>query len=249
MDDQHDGHGPNGRRPSNRRPPWEDWPHVSADDAASDDAAFDALTHGEERPDDLVEGEPTETGWVSAGGVLEWAEPEEPADPAAEAASPLAEDDLSMPEGAPSGPRLRAVHAWLTRRRLSEQDVLGSLLLTQREQREEAEREQSTPRRRRKPESSPLELALVEHQAAADEYDALLAALDDLIAHTGPQRALVEFYLWLGEHLAALATEPDADNSGGLATNPAQASWLGRAQAALGTRTRVEQVTAPAQDD
>jgi hypothetical protein len=194
--------------------------------------------------------EPTETGWVSSGGVLEWAGPDEEADPAAEAVSPLADEEISMPEGAPPGPRLRAVHAWLARRRARELDALGDLLLVQRQQRESAEQEPPARRRRRgEPVASPLDLALAEHQASADEYEALTAALDELVVHTGPQRALVEFHLWLAEHLALLAADPDADNSGRLATTQGQAGWLGRAQAALATRTRVEQVTAPAEDE
>lgn len=243
MDDHANGHSPDGRRPAGQRPPWEDWPHETPDVAAPADGGT-ALPTGDDE-------ETAETGWVSAGGVLEWAEPDEAADPAAEAHSPLADDDLTMPEGAPPGPRLRAVHAWLTRRRLLEHDVLGDLLLAQREQRQDAEREQPAPRRRHRgePEASPLDLALAEHQASADEYDALLAALDDQVAHAGPQRALVEFYLWLGEHLAILAADPDADDSGGPATTPGTAAWLGRAQVALAARTRVEQMTAPAQED
>jgi hypothetical protein len=142
------------------------------------------------------------------------------------------------------------VHAWLIRRRLHEHDMLGDLLLSQREQRERSEQEAS-PRRRRhdEPEASALDLALAEHQASADEYEALTDTLDELVAHTGPQRALVEFHLWLGEHLAALSEDPDAANAGGLPTTLGQARWLGRAQAGLATRTRVEQVTVPTEDD
>jgi hypothetical protein len=250
MDDQHNGQSHNGRQPHSNRFRWQDWPHETAQDAASDSSEFDLLAQDDETASEREEGESSASGWVSAGGVLEWAEPEEASDPAAEAQSPLANEDLTMPEGAPPGPRLRAVHAWLARRRLTEQEALGALLLAQREQRQDADREQPGPRRRRsEPQASPLDLALAEHQASADEYDTLLSALDDLVAHTGPQRALVEFYLWLGEHLAQLAADPDAADSGGPAVNPGQASWLGRAQAALATRIRVEQMTAPAEDD
>ena len=248
--DEHDGHDALNRQQSRRRrPPWDDWPLHTSDELSPDRAAGDMVVSSSQESSPTEEDEHVASGWVSAGGVLEWAGTEDETDPAVEATSPLADDELTMPEGAPPGPRLRAVRAWLARRQQNEHHVLGELLLEQREQRLRAEQEHATRRRRGESGASPLDLALADHQAAADEYGALLNELDNVIAHTGPQRALVEFHLWLGEHLAMLASDPDADNSGGLAATPRQASWIGQAQAALATRKRVEQVTAPAEDD
>jgi hypothetical protein len=191
-------------------------------------------------------------GWVVSGGVVRWEAPSEADDPRLEAQSPLAADDVALPDGAPDAPRVRAVHAWIARRRAGEHEALGDLLLAQREQRA-AEEERHPPTRRRArsgaPEPSPLELALAEHQGAADEYDALLATLDDHDAHSGPGRALVEYYLWLVEHLAALAADPEARAGADQPSTLAAASWRGRAEAALAVRRRVERVTAPAAED
>jgi hypothetical protein len=186
-------------------------------------------------------------GWVVAGGVARWEAPEDAANPRTEAASPLAADELTLPEGAPDAPRVRAVHAWIVRQRADEDEALGALLLAQREQR--AHDDAQPPRRRDahrgEPELSPLDLTLAEHQSAADEYDALLAALEEHAAHGGPSRALVEYYLWLVEHLATLAAEPEATSAARPPATLAAAGWRGRAQAALGVRGRVERMTAP----
>jgi hypothetical protein len=198
------------------------------------------------------DGPPVAGGWVQSGGVVRWEGPDDEANPRAEIDSPLAADEPDLPPGAPAAPRVRAVHAWMMRQRAGQEDALGSLLLAQREQ--GATGESSPPARRRprrgEPEPSPLDLAIAEHRAAADEYDALLTSLDEQVAHGGAAHALVEFYLWLGEHLADLAGEPEAAgaSSGPPATLPA-AAWLGRAQAALAVRTRVERVTAPESDE
>ena len=187
-------------------------------------------------------------GWVIAGGVARWEAPEDAANPTAEADSPLAADELTLPEGAPDAPRVRAVHAWIVRQRADEYEALGALLLAQREQRAHDDA-QPQPRHRGahrgEPEPSPLDLTLAEHQSAADEYDALLAALEDHATHSGPGRALVEYYLWLVEHLATLAAEPEAASASRPPATLAAAGWRGRAQAALGVRGRVERMTAP----
>jgi hypothetical protein len=190
----------------------------------------------------------TSEGWLIAGGVARWEAPDDVANPHAEADSPLAADGLTLPEGAPDAPRVRAVHAWIVRQRADEDEALGALLLAQREQRAHDDA-QPQPRRRgaypSEPEPSPLDLTLAEHQSAADEYDALLAALEEHAAHSGPGRALVEYYLWLVEHLATLAAEPEAASAARPPATLAAAGWRGRAQAALGVRGRVERMTAP----
>lgn len=204
----------------------------------------DALARADEEADE----EATKEGWVVAGGVARWEAPEDTANPTTEAASPLAAEELTLPEGAPDAPRVRAVHAWIVRQRADEHEALGALLLAQREQRAHDDA-QPQPRRRGahggEPEPSPLDLTLAEHQSAADEYDALLAALEEQAAHSGPGRALVEYYLWLVEHLAALAAAPEAASAARPPATLAAAGWRGRAQAALGVRGRVERMTAP----
>lgn len=251
------------------------------DDASERDAAFDLFAwtqgrdgddvgldgaasglNGRDRRGSAAHGEPhagpeaeaEESGWVESGGVLRWEEPDETDNPRAEQDSPLAADDLDLPAGAPDAARVRAVHAWLLRRRAREHEALGALLLAQREQRaREGDASSSAGERRRtrrgEPQAAPLELDVAEHQAAADEYEALLAALDDHLAHSGPGRALVEFYLWMGEHLAAMAAEPEAAVAGNPPRTLAAAAWWGRAQAALSGRTRVERMTAPEVDE
>lgn len=197
--------------------------------------------------------ERTQAGWVSAGGVVRWEEPDELADdPRAEAESPLAADELELPQGAPDAPRVRAVHAWIVRQRITQHEAMGVLLLQQRERRADEDAQDRPPRRQSRHgahDVSPLELTIAEHQAAADEYDVVLEALDDLAAHSGAGQVLVEFHLWLAEHLAALATAPEAAAAAEMPGNLAEAAWRGRAQAALGVRGRVERVTAPPLED
>src|SRR4029078_9009355 len=63
--------------------------------------------------------------WVTRGGVLFWEDPETydesgALDLRAEAASEWAADDLNLPLGAPDTLRIRALRAWLARRRIEE---------------------------------------------------------------------------------------------------------------------------------
>lgn len=210
--------------------------------------------------------------WVSQGGVLNWEEPEELGEQGEptireEAESVWAADDVDLPAGAPDTARVRAARAWLARRRQREVDALGMLLLERREIYDEEEPESDIKGRTQR-EDNPLDLALAEHQAAVEEYEAMLAALDDIIAHNGPARALVEFYLWLGERLAELARAPEApagfaaslllapveDEESAEPGEPApmpraSAEWQGRAEAVTQARRRVERVTAPEPED
>lgn len=211
------------------------------------------------------EGEPESVAagaghWVSRGGVLIWEEPEGAApEPAAEAESQWAEDELQLPPGAPAPSRIRAVRAWLLAQRQREYEALGTLLLEQR--RLQPEEEQPGIRRGTR-EMSPLELAMAEHEAAASEYESLLESLADLETHTGPQRLLVEYYLAVSDRLAALANAPEAPESfaphlrvasSGVTSQGAAsqvsarsaAEWQGRASAVAQTRRRVERMTEP----
>ena len=61
-------------------------------------------------------------GWLSKGGVLRWNASDEEAPHADaplrdEARSPWAAEAFDLPLGAPAAPRVRAVRAWLARRR------------------------------------------------------------------------------------------------------------------------------------
>jgi hypothetical protein len=220
---------------------------------------------------------PAATGkWVAHGGILQWEEPEE-ADlaegrrRASEAETVWATDEVDLPPGAPDAYRIRAARAWLMRQRELEVEALGLLLLERRQQERSETAPADTAGSRRggadvAAEDSPLELALAEHQAAVETYERLLEMLDDLAAHSGPSRVLVEFYLWLNEQLADLAAQPEAPE--GFATGvllvatpdeehppshvPTARSrfeWQGRAEAVLRARRRVERVSAPEPED
>lgn len=227
--------------------------------------------------DETDEAAPREPGtagrWVTHGGVLRW-QPDTDVDESdeaplrEEALSPWAGDEIELPLGAPATARLRAVRAWLARRRLRETELIGALLLERRRLsgHGDADEEDEPAARPAPPENpnDPLALALTEAQAAADEYEMLLGLLEDTRTHAGPQAALVEFYLALTERLATLASKPAAPDNFGetvlfaqIEREPASAEpapsdkseWEGRAGAALATRKRVEQVTAAEPED
>ncbi len=209
--------------------------------------------------------------WVTRGGVLRWQSADE-SEAAAEAPlrdeaeSPWASEEIDLPLGAPTTARLRAVRAWLGRRRLRETELIGALLLERRRLAGPAADEDEAATRPAPPENphDPLALALVEAQAAADEYETMLGLLEDIRTHAGPQAALVEFYLALNERLATLAAQPAAPEGFAqaalfalverqpAATEPTpsvRSEWEGRAGAALATRKRVEQVNATEPED
>lgn len=202
---------------------------------------------GEEDAREAKDEDTAPEGWSVSGGVVHWEGPEEVGDLRAEADSPLAAEDLDLPAGAPDAPRVRAVHAWLARQWIAERDALGTLQLALRERRPEAD--EGTPRRRRNttPPASPLDLEIAQHQAAADEYDALLAALAEQAAHAGPGQVLVGYYLWLVERLETLALAAEAKAA--TPTTLAEAEWRGRAETGLAARRRIERVMAPTPDD
>jgi hypothetical protein len=200
--------------------------------------------HGQDQAAD--DGTGRDAGWVSAGGILRW-EPGE-ADEAAPADTPLAAEAFEVPEGAPDAPRVEAVRIWLLRRRELAGEDLGTLLLRQREQRHAEPPARRRPRRG-PPVPSEVDLALTEQQAALDEYALLAETLDETVAHSGLARALVEFYLWLGDHLAGLVAASRALTAEAAPDPLAVAVWNGRAQAMVATRGRVERMMAPAADD
>jgi len=217
----------------------------------------------------------TATGrWVTRGGVLRW-QPADDSDAEAErplreeAESPWASDEIDLPLGAPVAARLRAVRAWLGRRRLRETELIGALLLERRRlagasDEDDEDDEASTQSAPPENPHDPLALALAEAQSAADEYETLLGLLEDIRTHAGPQAALVEFYLMLNERLATLAAQPAAPEGFAQSalfaqierqpaetapTPSAHSEWEGRAGATLATRKRVEQVNATEPED
>jgi hypothetical protein len=198
--------------------------------------------------------------WVRSGGIVRWEESEEGGAEhvtlRGEAASRWADDDVDLPLGVPPRVRLRAMRAWLARRQELEQEAQGVVLLERRRLREEGGAEEPRPGE----EQDALSLALAEHQAAAAEYEQLLEALADLESHSGLERVLVEFYLWIAERMATLAQAPEAPadfRAAALVAEPeapkkqpkptplSHAEWTGRAEAVLSSRRRAERVTAP----
>ncbi len=220
--------------------------------------------NGDERSSDKDAA--TKGHWVTRGGVLFWEEPEAydesgALDLRAEAASEWAADDLVLPLGAPDTLRIRALRAWLARRRIKETDSLGILLLERRRLYPNAS-DETAVRRQASTESSPLDLEMLERQSASEEYERYLEQLADLEAHGALRRLLVEFYLALTERVGELANMPaaledfapelrvsDEKPARGEASAEERAEWRGRAEAALLTRRRVERVTAPEEEE
>jgi hypothetical protein len=246
----------------------------SADDHYSDGFLRPALADVDD-DDAPVTRQAGDGHWVTQGGVLRWqasADRDSSDDEGVEtplreeAQSSWAADDLDLPLGAPPTTRLRAVRAWLARRRLRETELIGALLLERRRLAGPAadDADEGEPPARPENPNDPLALALTEAQAASDEYETLLDLLAETRAHVGPQSALVEYYLALNERLAALAAQPAAPDTFALSVlyaeierqpasgevAPSQRSeWEGHAGAALATRRRVEQVTASEPED
>lgn len=248
------------------------WGAESSDDGMSNGDSHHGVDGDADGEDDMrIPRRPPEGKWVSQGGILNWEEPDSLAgrdEPSIreEAESVWGVDDVDLPAGAPDTARVRAARAWLAKQRQLEVDALGTLLLRRREIYGGEDLESAVAGHPH--EDNPLDLALAEHQAAVEEYEALLAALDDVVSHNGPARALVEFYLWLGERLAELAQSPEAPagfaaslllvpmedeesaEPGEPAPTPrASAEWQGRTEAVTQARRRVERVTAPEPED
>ncbi|HEY7021707.1 MAG TPA: hypothetical protein VH349_11365 [Ktedonobacterales bacterium] len=209
---------------------------------------------------------PAKGHWVTRGGVLFWEEPETydesgALDLRAEAASEWAADELNLPLGAPDTLRIRALRAWLARRRIEETDTLGILLLERRRLYPDAS-DETAVRRQAQAESSPLDLEMLERQSASEEYERYLEQLADLEAHGALRRLLVEFYLALTERIAELANMPaapedfapelrvaDENSARGPVAPEESAEWRGRSEAAMLTQRRVERVTAPEEEE
>ena len=254
----------------NDRPAWDIEPlPLGANGHGGDPWRTGADSAGDETGDEGRSGDeeaPTKGHWVTRGGVLFWEEPETydesgALDLRAEAASEWAADDLVLPLGAPDTLRVRALRAWLARRRIEETDTLGILLLERRRLYPEAQ-EETTTRRRAQAERSPLDLEMLERQSASEEYERYLEQLAELEAHGALRRLLVEFYLALTERMAELANMPaapadfapelriaDEKPVTGETSVEESAEWRGRSEAAMLTRRRVERVTAPEEDE
>src|SRR5262249_53152815 len=244
-----------------------------------EDGSPDGTGEGRQQPSDEAqdkgmedsagEVDATEGRWGSQGGVLRWeagGDEEKVASAQAEVKSQWAEEGVELPQGAPESLRIRAAHAWLARQRAMEAQEQGLLLLERRLRgSQEAEKDTADPQRQRGlAEESPLDIALAEHQAAIEEDERLVEELDDIAAHNGPARVLVEYHLYLTERLAELARAPEApaefaeqlllvpveDEEAVVGAKApvsprAEAEWQGRAGAVLQARRRVEKVTAP----
>ncbi len=258
----------------------DDWDTFDFESWGRGEVRDGANGHGDETArrlePDFQPGQPDdEAGWVSQGGILRWIEPgdeeiEKPGDPRSEARSRWASETVDLPPGAPDSLRLRSLRAWLLRQRLLETEAVGQLLLERRRQEANDDAALDVDFPGGEGDDSPFELELVKRQAAIEVYEALVESLDEMVAHSGPARVLVEYYLWLGERLALLAsTAPiplDAATYSALAPTDIQAettqtpadrqpearttarsiaAWQGRAQAALQARRRIEQVSSP----
>lgn len=251
------------------RDEWDGFDFSRWGEAASDDSPDGVSSNGSSPHDGDDDETPREGQWVTEGGVLKWEEPDGSEDMAsdlrAEAASRWATDDLDLPLGAPDSARLRGVRAWLARQRLLENETIGYLLLERRRLQAESHDgdEDDTVAESRSTHSTdddPISIALTERQAAIEEYEGMLGGLDDLVAHSGNSRVLVEFFLLINERLLDLASAsaapddfalrhflPIGERSAATARPTAQAlaAWQGHAEAVLRTRSRVERMSAP----
>lgn len=248
---------------------WDRFDFTRWGEAPADDTADSTHGNGVIPRDGDEDETPREGQWVTEGGVLKWEEPDDgedvTADMRAEAGSRWAADDLELPLGAPESARLRAVRAWLTRQHLLENEAIGFLLLERRRLRadsmgDEDSEEAPGPRGGQRADDDPISIAMAEHQAAIEEYEGMLGALDDLAVHSGSSRVLVEFFLLINERLLDLASAPTAPEdftrqhflpaverrtATAQPTAKSQAEWQGHAEAVLRTRSRVERMSAP----
>ena len=240
-----------------------DWTTWGTSDADGPDRSETPAANGHQPIDDDEQPKVEEGRWVRSGGTLQW---EEAADGErvtlrGEAHSRWADDDVDLPLGASQRLRVRAMRAWLARRRELEQEAQGLILLERRHQREE----EGFDDPQQEDQYSPLNLALTERQAAATEYERLLEALADFENHSGLDRVLVELYLWLGERIGALAMAPEAtadfraaalvaavESSASVTRAPSplsHAEWRGQAEAVLAARRHAERITSPEPED
>jgi hypothetical protein len=261
---------------------FESWGTATEDPLSTNRRPSTDDTAGHEQAGEPLEDESPGAGWVSRGGILYWDDPGAEDlggsyDTRKEARSRWADDFIDLPPGAPDHLRTRSLRAWLLRQRLLETEAIGQLLLERRRHEGNREDDQdSSPSEQA--EDSPLELELTTRQAAIEVYEALVESLDEMATHSGPARLLVEFYLWLNERLAILASAAPApsylaafaaearlapmdplDSPGDLPetgrtespppTARSIAEWQGQAQAALSARRRIEQVSAPEPED
>jgi hypothetical protein len=253
-----------------------DWDAWGQGDGQGEGGTAPGAANGHLRPDAGDEEEvPAGGQWVHQGGTLRWEEAEEGepgqrgGGPAGgglrtEAASQWADEHIALPLGAPPRLRLRAMRAWLARQQILAQEAQGVVLLERRREQEAAEEAGEDEATGGDP-FAPLNLALAEQQAAAAEFEGMLEALAELENHAGMDRVLVEFYLLLGERIAALAQAAEATEdfrAMALVATPEEpptqttpptplthAEWRGRAEAALAARRHAERVTSPEEEE
>jgi hypothetical protein len=125
----------------------------------------------------------------------------------------LAADELRLPEGANLLVRLHALRAWLERRRTeSDQQIGRAVLAVQTAMSDQQMRER--PRRRFGENNAPLvraRAALSRARLQQSAYDQASILLEECVTHTTTgERLLVEYYLSLGELVAAGETSAEA---------------------------------------
>lgn len=114
----------------------------------------------------------------------------------------LSDDNLRLPDSANILVRIHAVRAWLSRRQQETRFEIGETALALQESMQEELHEAKLRRRERQiieERKYALQDALAECQERLNAYEEAQALLEESIAHTSGERALVEYYLALEE--------------------------------------------------
>jgi hypothetical protein len=114
----------------------------------------------------------------------------------------LSDDNLRLPDSANILVRIHAVRAWLSRRQQEARLEMGETALALQESMHEELHEAKLRRRERQiieERKYALQDALAECQERLNAYEEAQALLEECIAHTSGERALVEYYLALEE--------------------------------------------------
>ncbi len=147
----------------------------------------------------------------------------------------LSDDNLRLPDSANILVRIHAVRAWLSRRQQETRFEIGETALALQESMQEELHEAKLRRRERQiieERKYALQDALAECQQRLDAYEEAQALLEECIAHTSGERALVEYYLALEELMQGNEYEQSP-----------------RIQALATVQHRVEHVGAPNEED
>ncbi len=147
----------------------------------------------------------------------------------------LSDDNLRLPDTANILVRIHAVRAWLTRRQQETRFEMGETALALQESMQEELHEAKLRRRERQiieERKYALQDALAENQLRLNAYEEAQALLEESLAHSSGERALVEYYLALEE----LMQGNEDDHSP-------------RIQALASVQHRVEHVGAPNEED